>query len=242
MWQADKGIILSAIRHNDKSCVVRVFTRSNGMTPFIYYLSTSSKGASRNTLVQPMTRISFQSEGAPSSNLKHMRDVRNTAPYRNILFNPAKSAISIMLGEFLSYALAGEETNPLLFEFMENSMEWLDMADEGDYSNFHLRFLLEVARYLGICPNPEGYRPGFMLDMREGVFAQTASMPGETLDQDYSYKVVMLLQSDYDNMQSAPLTGQQRTSLLRFLNDWFRLHIPSFPKIKSIDILEEVFD
>lgn len=241
MWQADKGIVLSSIRHNDKSCVVRVFTQTAGMVPYIYYLSQSSKGVQKNTLIQPMTRISFCSEGAPTSNLKHMRDVRNSSPYRNLLFNPVKSSIALMLGEFLSYALSGEGENSQLFSFIEESMEWLDTAQEGEYSNFHLRFLLEVARFIGICPNPEGYRPGYLLDMREGVFTEKPEGYSEVLDAEYSYKVVMLMQSTYQNMQSAPLTGQQRTYLLRFLNDWFRMHIPSFPLLKSIDILEVVF-
>lgn len=242
MWQADKGIVLSAIRHNDKSCVVRVFTQSAGMVPFIFYISQSSKGASRNTLIQSMTRISFQSDGAPSSNLRHMKEIRNYAPYTDILFNPAKSAISLMLGEFLSYALAGEEANGPLFDFIDQSMQWLDSAAPGDYSNFHLRFLLNVAGFLGICPNAEGYRPGYLLDMREGIFTGNPTGHADTLDADNSFKIAVLLQSTYQNMQSAPLTGQQRSSLLRFMNDWFRIHIPSFPAIKSIDVLEVVFD
>lgn len=242
MWQAYKGIVLSAIRHNDKSCVVRVFTQSDGMVPYIFYLSQSSKGASKNTLIQPMTRISFQSEGAQSSNLKHMRDIRNHAPYRNLLFNPSKSAIALMIGEFLSYALAGEEGNRPLFGFIEQSMDWLDNAAEGEFSNFHLRFLLQVSAYIGICPNTDGYRPGYMLDMREGTFTDSPAGHPDILDADYSFKIVQLLQSTYDNMQSAPLTGQQRSSILRFLNDYFRMHVPSFPVIKSIDILETVFD
>jgi hypothetical protein len=49
------------------------------------------------------------------------------------------------------------------------------------------------------------------------------------------------MNSSYDEIKDAPLTGQERVTLLNSLNNYFRLHIPAFPVLKSIEILETVF-
>ena len=56
-----------------------------------------------------------------------------------------------------------------------------------------------------------------------------------------SYKLNLLMNSSYDEIKDAPLTGQERVTLLNSLNNYFRLHIPAFPVLKSIEILETVF-
>ena len=48
--------------------------------------------------------------------------------------------------------------------------------------------------------------------------------------------------SGFDDIKDAPLTGQERVLLLNALNNWFRLHVPAFPVLKSIQVLEAVFD
>ena len=45
----------------------------------------------------------------------------------------------------------------------------------------------------------------------------------------------------FDEMNDAPLTGQERVMMLNALNNYYRLHIPMFPVLKSIEILETVF-
>jgi hypothetical protein len=45
----------------------------------------------------------------------------------------------------------------------------------------------------------------------------------------------------FDGIKDAPLTSQERVMLLNALNNWFRLHVPAFPVLKSIEVLETVF-
>lgn len=240
MWQKETGIILSSVRHNDKSCVVRVFTQSQGCVSYIFFLSQSGKGAARNTLLQPLTQIEFQSQNVPTANLQHMREPKNSFPYSGIPFNPVKSTIALFLGEFLSYALAGESENQMLFRFISASLEWLDSARQ--VNNFHISFMLQVASYLGICPNADEYQPGYWLDLAGGSF--TASMPNHSnaVEPEGAYKLHQLMQNDYEGAEGVPLTRTERSSLLAALSDWYRLHVPGFPSLKSLEVLQAIFD
>ena len=37
------------------------------------------------------------------------------------------------------------------------------------------------------------------------------------------------------------LSGEQRSQLLRFMNNYYKLHIPNFAELKSLKVLQEVF-
>ena len=241
MWQAERGILIAAVRHNDRTSVARIFTQTHGMTPFIWFLSKSGKNASRNTLLQPLTLLDFQADYMPSETLYHLKDAKNSIPYRDIPVNPRKSAISLFLSEFLTYALNGEQDNPHLFRFLTESIRWFDSAPEGTYANFHIAFMLGTAHHIGICPNIEEYTPGSVLDMRDGCFTPLLPKHTEFIEAELSYKLYLLMNCGYDGMKDAPLTGQQRVMLLNALNNYFRIHIPSFPVLKSIEVLETVF-
>lgn len=241
MWQAEQGILIGAVRHNDRSSVARIFTRTHGMVAFIWFMSRSGKNASRNTLLQPLTHLDFQADYVPSENLHHIKDAKNSFPYKEICSNPQKSAISLFLSEFLTHALRDEQNNPGLYRFLTESLQWFDNAPQGEYANFHLAFMIGTAHYIGICPNADEYTPGSVLDMRDGCFSPLLPKHTEFIPAELSYKLHLLMGSSYNDIKDAPLTGQERVMLLNALNTYFRLHIPSFPILKSIEVLETVF-
>lgn len=242
MFQQEKGIMIGAIRHNDRTSVAHIFTSSHGMVPFIWFLSKNGRNASRNTLLQPLTQLEFQAEYIPTESLQHIKEIKNCSPYSDIICNPHKSAISLFLSEFLTYALKGEQNNPPLYRYLTESLNWFDKAPQGTYANFHIAFMIGTATFIGICPNADEYSPGAMLDLREGCFSLSEPMHSEWLNKDLSYKLYLLICSDLDSINDAPLTGQERVLLLNAMNTWFRLHVPAFPVLKSIEILETVFN
>ena len=155
--------------------------------------------------------------------------------------NASRNTLPLFLSEFLTYALKGEQNNPALFRFLTESLSWFDHAQEGTYSNFHIAFMIGTASHIGVCPNLDDYTPGCVLDMRDGCFTPLLPKHTEYIPAELSYKLYLLMNSDYDGMKDAPLTGQERVMLLNALNTFFRLHIPSFPLLKSIEVLETVF-
>lgn len=47
---------------------------------------------------------------------------------------------------------------------------------------------------------------------------------------------------NYDSMRFFAMNRQERMRYVEVLNDYYRLHIPDFPELKSLDVLKEVFD
>lgn len=241
MYIPEKGIMIGSVRHNDRTSVAHIFTCDHGMVPFIWFLSKSGKNASRNTLLQPLTQLEFQAEYIPTESLQHIKEIKNCSPYSDIPRNPKKSAIALFLSEFLTYALKAEQNNPHLYRYLSESLNWFDTAQEGCYANFHIAFMIGTASFTGICPNADDYTPGAILDLREGCFCILEPKHQEWLNKELSYKLYMLMSSGFEQIKDAPLTGQERVMLLGSLNTYFRLHVPSFPVLKSIEVLETVF-
>lgn len=241
MFQLEQGIMIGSVRHNDRTSVAHIFTSEHGMVPFIWFMAKSGKNASRNTLLQPLTQLEFQAEYIPTESLQHIKEIKNRAPYSEIPRNPQKSAIALFLSEFLTYALKGEQCNPPLFRYLTGALNWFDAARDGSYANFHIAFMLGTAAYTGVCPNADEYKPGYMLDLREGCFCASEPKHTDWLDCQLSYKLYLIMTTSLDEISNAPLTGQERVMLLNAINSWFRLHVPSFPVLKSIEVLETVF-
>jgi DNA repair protein RecO (recombination protein O) len=48
-------------------------------------------------------------------------------------------------------------------------------------------------------------------------------------------------ESSYENVKNIPLTGGQRNEILDDLLNYFYIHLPGLTRIKSLDVLKEVF-
>ena len=240
MWQKERGIVVSSTRHSDNVSIIRVFTETRGMASFVFRLGHTQRSAARNSLQQALTNIEFQTDYIPSASLFHMKDMRNLRPNCNISSSPVKCAISLFLSEFLTHALKGESYNPRLYTFLSKSLDWFDKADEADCADFHLEIMLGVANGLGISPDIDGYRKGYVLDLREGCFTDICPH-SDFASVSESAAIAGILDSSLMNKDDARLNGSLRAILLRVLNRYFRLHLPDFPVLESIDILETVF-
>ena len=239
VWQKEKGIILSCIRHNDKTVIVHIFTEGYGYVSYVYHIPSAKPGR-RGILPQPLTLIEFESRIVQTDNLQHLKEVANIFPFNDIPFNPVKSSIALFAGELLTYALREESENRRLFAFLSDAIREFDSLP--DAGNFHLYLMLHTTIYLGISPNTDEYRTGYMLDKISGTFTAGQPPHQEFLSPEMSYKTVSLMQCGTARQASLiPMTGSERSCLLSAMNDYFRLHIPNFPKLKSVEILQEVF-
>lgn len=240
MLQTEQGIVLTSVRHNDRTNILKVYTRTHGTAAFVFHPAQTARSISRNSLQQPLTQIEFQTDYRPDASLLNIKEMRNLNPYRSIVFNPVKSAISLFVAEFLTHALANESCNSRLYSFLEDSLEWFDSTPEKQCANFHIAIMLGTASALGISPDIGRYEPGAMLDMREGCFT---IQPGHTdfADVTSSAIIARFLQYRLEQTKDVPLNREQRILVLRTLNSYFRLHIPAFPQLESVSVLETVF-
>ena len=51
-----------------------------------------------------------------------------------------------------------------------------------------------------------------------------------------------LMRMNYETMHLFGMSRAERTRCLTIMNDYYRLHLPDFPALKSLDVLKELFD
>ena len=157
MLTKTQAIVLHAIKYGETRLIVDMFTKVFGRQAFIVSIPKTPKGKVKKQFFQPLTILEIETDIRPRQQLQKLHDVRLAAPFASIPFEPDKLAISLFVAEFLYYALRSEQRNELLYEYLENSIVWLD-DQQSSFANFHLVFLLRLTRFLGFYPNLDDYK------------------------------------------------------------------------------------
>ena len=241
MLQKTVGIVLHTLKYNDTSNIVDIYTRENGRASFLVSVPRSRKSAVKTVLFQPLSMIEFEADYRPMSNLYRIKEAKSWYPFRTLPYDPYKSSIAMFLAEFLYRALREEAENGPLFAYLEHSIRWLDECDRS-FSNFHLVFLMRFSRFLGLYPNTEDYREGCFFDMLNACFVSSRPMHAAYLGPEEAATIPMFMRMNYDSMRFFVMNRISRARYIEVINDYYRLHIPDFPELKSLDVLKELFE
>lgn len=239
MYEKTRGIVLHSIRYNDSSLVVDILTENRGSVAFLVKAPKTHKSSLKTQLLRPLTVLEIDMEYRTQQNLQRIRDMHVCEPFQSIPYEPMKSMVALFLGEMLYYSLRNEDRNERLFDFLLYSFRWFDMA-ERDYVNFHLAFLIKMTRYLGFWPNCEEHRNLPFFDLQEACFCAAHPIHKQCLRNEEAAWVPKFLRMNYYSMRRFKMNRQQRNYALDILCRYYRLHIPDFPEIKSIEVLKEV--
>lgn len=240
MAEKTRGIVLHTLKYGDSSLIVDVYTESGGNVSFLVRTPRGRKASVRGVFFRPLTLLELDYELRPKASLQRIKDVRVHYAYRSLLYQPYKAAIALFLAEFLYRALRHETCNPPLFAYLYHSLQWLDQR-EGSFANFHSVFLLRLTRFLGFYPNAEEYHAGDFFDLQNACFVGRRPLHAACLPPEEAALIPRLMRMNYDTMHLFVFSRAERNRLLSVLNDYYRLHVPDFPELKSLDVLREVF-
>ena len=231
-----KAIVLSSLKYQEKSLIVKCFTESDGLKSYFVPSAYSSKKVNQKiAYFQPLTIIEIEANHKNKGTLEHFKEIRLAHSYYSINTDIVKSTIVIFLSEILHHAIKEEEKNQSLFSFLETALLWFDTHQET--TNFHLILMMEVTKYLGFYPDvTELDFPYF--DIKEGYFTPFQSINSLTEHETHLFKRLLQLKFDSDQKIFA---GIERQLLLKILLDFFTLHLDGFKKPKSLEVLKEVF-
>ena len=240
MLTKTQAIVLHSLKYGETRLIVDMFTRSQGRQSFIVSIPKSVKGKIKKQLFQPLTLLEIESDLRPKLQLQKLSDVRLASPFSSIPFDPNKLSISLFIAEFLYYALRSEQHNEPLFDYIVNSIQWLD-AQTDRFANFHLVFLMRLSRFLGFYPNLDHYQTGDYFDLRESVFLSTPPVHRDFLHPQEAEKIQLMMRMDFPTMHLFRMSHQERNRLLEVSLIYYRLHIPDFPELKSVSVLHELY-
>lgn len=208
-------IILNTTKIGERSLVLHALSPDWGRRSFI----TSVPKGGRMALFQPLNVLDAEVTENPKSDLWRVHGLSAVHPLAGIRTSAAKNAMTLFMSEVLWRIIRDGAREEGLFEWCERSVLTLD-ALEGDYANYHLRFLLELAATLGFSPSLEDLAP----------FAETH------LDD-----VRALLQSDFGACMLVPLNGEARSEIAEILLRYLSYHTETRIEARSLRVLRELF-
>lgn len=232
-----KAIVLSALRYQDKSLIVKCFTESDGLKS--YYVRdafTSKKSSQKTVYFRPLTILEIEASHKNKGTLEYFKEVRLAYPYYSITTDITKTTIAIFISEMLHYSIKEEEKNLGLYSFLETALLWLD--NHNEVANFHLILLLEITKFLGFYPD-SSHNGNSFFEMTEGIFVPFASISCLTAEDSNLLRRLIPLKLD-DNIKAFHVSERQQ--LLKILLDYYAFHLDSFKRPKSLEVLKEVFN
>ncbi len=231
MLHKTRGIALSYIRYRESSIIAKIYTEAFGIQSYIVNGVRSSRSkANRIALFQPLTLLDLVVYHKNKTDALHrISEIKCRVPFHSLPFEVVKSSLALFLTEILSKSLREEEENLPLFEFLEESIGYLDNAESG-YENFHIHTLVQLAFYLGF-----------------GMETAT-DLKNELRENHYPASPDAIQRAALQIWLSAPfgepvvLDRPRRLSLLNMLLFFYKIHLDSLGEIKSLDVLHEVLN
>ena len=127
--------------------------------------------------------------------------------------------------------------NSTLFHFIQKNV--IQLEEKGFSPLFHLKFMLNLSHHLGFYPNESELKEDFF-NLESGCFCN--SSPSKyVIGGDLVVTFKQLLGTNFEVLNGLKIPNSLRTKLLSVLIDYFNLHLQGFGKIKSVDILHEIF-
>jgi DNA repair protein RecO (recombination protein O) len=141
-----KAIVLSSLKFQEKSLIVKCFTLSHGLKS--YFVRDAGRKSNQNCLFPTLNHSRNRSRSQNKGTLEiskinfgfSFHSFRYLQSTMMVMFIPRNAA------SFHSWR--GRKTNH--FYILETALHWLDNHDE--IANFHLILLLETTKYLGFTP------------------------------------------------------------------------------------------
>ena len=208
-------IILNVTKVGERSLVLHALSPDWGRRSFI---ASVPKGGGMAPF-QCLSVLDGEVVENPKSELWRVHALSQSHPLTGIRTSPAKNAMTLFMAEVLYRTIRDGAREEGLFEWCERSVLTLD-ALEGDFANYHLRFLLELAAAMGFAPTLDDLMP----------FA------GPHLSQ-----VRALLESDFGACMLVPLTGEARSEIAELLLRYLGYHTETRIEARSLRVLRELF-
>ena len=240
MQEKTNGIVLHTVKHTDSTSIATIYTQQFGRVAYMIYGTGKKKAVCRSAFFQPLSIVEIDVSHIPSKEIQRIKDIRIAFPLINIPAYPVKNAIALFLSETLFRILIRTESDEQLYRFLETSILYLDICECG-LANFHLVFLLKLAGYLGFEPNIDEQNDGYF-DLAEGVFLREKPFHKQFLSLEESADLQRMLLADFDTMSDVVLSREKRVQLLENIITFYKLHIPDFHGVHSLEVLQSLFD
>lgn len=235
-----RALVLRTVKYGESEIIVDLLTEECGRVSLAQRMVKSKRNGIRTQLLQPLTLLDIVFDNRPSAMLQRAREMTLHAPFVSVPFNERKLAIALFVAEFTCYATRKEQKNTPLFQFIADSVMWLD-ACRGNFANFHIVFMLRLTRFIGFFPNLSHAGDDAFFDMRDGCFIPQQPLHNDFITPGDASKITLLMRLNYSTMHLLAMSHNERNRCVELIIGYYQLHVPNFPHLKSLDVLRELF-
>ncbi|MBR5833268.1 MAG: DNA repair protein RecO [Bacteroidales bacterium] len=208
-------IILHTTKFGENSLVVHTLSRDYGRRSFFI----RGAGKRQMSLFLPLNILEADVQESSKSTLLTARNLSARFPLTGIRNNMFKNSMTMFMSEVLFRVLKEGAHEQGLYEWCTKSIFLLD-AIETDFSNFHIRFLLELTVALGFRPQAKDLEP-FVGD---------------------HYPIVeRFMNEPFAESMLIPLNGAARNALSEEILKYIEFHTESSVNVNSLKVLHELF-
>jgi DNA repair protein RecO (recombination protein O) len=236
-----RAIVLKTIKYSETSLVVKVYTEHHGLRSFLVKSVRKKHAKNSPNLFQTLSLLEIVFIDKEGSGLIIPKDIVSWQHFSSIPFDVCKSSVVLFMNELIYRSVHEEEANPDFFQFLLQSLLFIDTTPNR-VSNAHLVFALHLTRFLGFFPlgNFSPSHPFFLL--REGVFSKYLQEKDFSLNQEESMLLDLLIHKDIESCHEIEISISVRKRMLEIIILYYQLHLIGFGEIKSLEVLNQVFN
>jgi len=235
------GIVLRTTRYRETSAIVNIYTDKLGLQTYIVNGLFGLKSKNKISFFQPLSLLNLVVYYRSTQNIKRIKELQWATLFSSIPFNVFKSSIALFITEVLNKSIKEEEPNEALFNFLYQKIIELDEA-EYSLANYLPFFLIDLSSYLGFKPMQNKTSQKSYFNLLQGQFVAGEIINKNQLNEYGSQLMLNLLNSASNQKENLKLSREQRSDLLKVLVRYYQCHIENFGKIKSLPILEQIFN
>ena len=209
-------IVLHTTKFGENSLVVHTLSRDYGRRSFLV------KGTGKKSMMSlflPLNVLEADILETNKSTLFTARSLAAKHPLLGIRNNMFKNSMTMFMSEVLYRVVKDGAYEQGLFEWCEKDILLLD-AIQTDFSNFHIRFLLELTVALGFSPEAQDLIP--FVGEHYPVVEKFMTLP---------FAESMLI----------PLNGAVRNEIAEEILRYIEYHTESSVNVNSLKVLRELF-
>ncbi len=234
-----RGIVLQTTNYSESSLIVKIYTEDAGLGSYIVSSVRVRNSRFKSNIFQPLSLVELVASGKPGQSMKRITDIQLSPPFSGIPGDIIKCSIAIFLSEVIYRSIREEEPNAVLFGFLHNSIQILDLSHDN-CSRFHIYFMIRFSRHLGFSPHGECLPGISIFDLKEGYFTANRPVHEAYLDHDHAALLFRLMHADFENYRDIAIAAPSLKILLKALVTYFEIHHTHGNPIKSHTVLEEV--
>ena len=215
MAEVTELIVLHTTKFGENSLVIHTLSRDYGRRSFLV------RGAGKKSMsfFLPMNVLEADVVASSKSTLYAARNFSPKYPLTGIRNNVFKNSMTMFMSEVLYRVIKDGSMEDGLYEWCEKNILLLDTIGT-DFSNFHIRFLLELAVVLGFSPESRDLQP---------------------FTGDHYPVVKRFMQTSFAESMLIPLNGAVRNDIAEEILRYIEFHTESAVNVNSLRVLRELF-